>query len=111
MTDLPPWAHTVRPAQQEAVDAIVRRFEGGAQVVILDAPTGSGKTLVAELVRRALNTRALYVCVDRGLQDQVLRDFDYAKIIKGRRNYPTLDRAQAFPELTCEDCLGSPSRP
>jgi ATP-dependent DNA helicase DinG len=101
---LPSWAHTVRPAQLEAVNQIISRFESGTQVCILDAPTGSGKTLVAELVRRALTARALYLCVDRGLQDQVLRDFDYAKIIKGRRNYATLSRPNAFPEITAEDC-------
>lgn len=111
MIDLPAWAHTIRPAQQVAVEQIVRRFESGTRVVILDAPTGSGKTLVAELVRRALNTRALYVCVDRGLQDQVLRDFDYCKVIKGRRNYPTLDRPHAFPEISAEDCTSTPRRP
>lgn len=110
MTDLPAWAHTIRPAQQEAVDAIVRRFESGATVVLLDAPTGSGKTLVAELVRRKLGMRAVYVCSDRGLQDQVLRDFAYAQVIKGRRNYPTANRPDAFPELTADDCTGTAER-
>src|SRR5678815_1389496 len=104
---LPDWAQTIRPHQATAVEAIARRFKAGAQVVVLDAPTGSGKTLTAELVRRALEVSALYLCVDRGLQDQVLRDFPYAKLIKGRRNYPTAnytDRFTSPPFLTCDDC-------
>lgn len=107
---LPGWVREVRPAQREAVEQIVRRFESGVSVCILDAPTGSGKTLVAELVRRALATRALYLCVDRGLQDQVLRDFAYCKVIKGRRNYPTAVRPQAFPEITADDCTAAKGR-
>src|SRR5882672_299746 len=72
-------------------------------IVVLDAPTGSGKTLIAELVRRCLETRGLYVCTTKTLQDQVVRDFPYAKVLKGRANYPTV----RFPEVSCDDCSWS----
>jgi Rad3-related DNA helicase len=83
----------------------VEAYENGAQVVFLDAPTGSGKTLIAELARRELDTRALYICTTKGLQDQFLADFPYARVLKGRANYPT----ELGPEeVTCRDCTGTP---
>ena len=105
-----PWPAKVTalyPAQETAINEIVSHFERGIRVVALDAPTGSGKTVVAEAVRRRLQSRALYVCIDRGLQDQFASDFTFAALLKGRRNYPTLNRPEVFgvePFLTCEDC-------
>lgn len=62
----------------------------------------SGKTLMGEMVRRLVGTKALYVCHSLGLQDQMLADFPYANVLKGRGNYPT--QIAPFPEVTCADC-------
>lgn len=99
---LPAWVADIRPHQATAVDEIVEAFDTN-DVVFLDAPTGSGKTLIAELVRRELDRKCLYVCSDKSLMDQFARDFDYAKLLKGRANYPTL----ADPKLTAEDCTST----
>lgn len=97
---LPPWVTRLRPHQVRAVNKVVDAFED-VDLVILDAPVGSGKTLIGELVRRELKVKGLYVCTDRALQDQVLRDFSYAKVLKGRSNYiPQL----ATGSITCDDC-------
>lgn len=96
---LPGWVTEIRPHQVDAVQEIVEAFKTH-DVVGLDAPTGSGKTLIAELVRRELDLKTLYVCSDKSLMDQFARDFEYAKLLKGRANYPTLDR----PDLTADDC-------
>lgn len=104
---LPDWVKEFRATQVTAIEAILSRFEAGARIVVLDAPTGSGKTLIGEVVRRLLKQPALYVCSDRGLQDQFLRDFEYARLLKGRRNYPTLDYPERFESedrLSCDDC-------
>lgn len=112
---LPEKITAFRPAQLQAIDEILWRFQFGAKYVVLDAPTGSGKTLVAEAVRRlftrsmggTLPVKGLYMCVDRGLQRQFQRDFDYAETVMGRANYPTLDFPERFegPErLSCDDC-------
>src|SRR3954469_13833711 len=90
---LPSWANVLRPAQRQAIDQVMASFSLGNQVVLLDAPTGSGKTLIAEMVRRAKGVRySTYVAHSKSLQDQFLRDFKYARVLKGRTNYPTLNR-------------------
>lgn len=99
---LPEWVTELRPHQVTAVREIVAAFDDGADVVYLDAPVGAGKTLIGELVRRELGIRkGLYICTDKALQDQFLRDFDYAKVLKGRANYVP---PKAIGEVTCEDC-------
>lgn len=70
----------------------------------------SGKTLIAEIVRRRLLATAMYLCSTRTLQQQFHRDFPYSEVIMGRVNYPTLDDPRRFEPslgaeaLTCADC-------
>lgn len=112
---LPDWVRALRPVQLDAVNAIVDAFTGvGGQapvdLVVLDAPVGSGKTLIGELVRRELpplfsrktgnRARTTYICSDRALQTQVTRDFPYARVLMGRANYPT----ELRPDVTCDEC-------
>jgi Rad3-related DNA helicase len=99
---LPPWADAIRPHQQRALAGILESFASGTQVVMLDAPTGSGKTLIGELVRQSLDARALYLCSSIALQSQFYKDFPNAVILKGRTNYPTLD--EPSDKLNCGDC-------
>ena len=108
---LGPWPEKItefRPDQVTAVRRVLAAYAAGARVVLLDAPTGSGKTLVAEAVRRATEARGLYVCSDRGLQDQFLRDFPEAHVIKGRRNYPTM---MGGGNVTADDCTRGEKSP
>ena len=99
---LPTWATEFRPQQTEAVEQILEHYESGVKVVLLDAPTGTGKTLIAEMVRAQLQVRGLYVCSTKTLQDQFAKDFS-AAVLKGRANYPT----ELGPEsVTGDDCTG-----
>lgn len=107
---LPPWVQHIRPHQWTAVDAILDAFTR-VPVVMLDAPTGAGKTLIAEMVRLAFEDQGqgdgLYICSDKALQDQFVTDFDHAKVLKGRANYPT-ERAlgDRSNRTTADDCTG-----
>ena len=47
--NLPSWVKEIRPLQGSATDQIVDAFNTGSKVVMLDAPTGSGKTLIGDL--------------------------------------------------------------
>jgi ATP-dependent DNA helicase DinG len=84
---LPDWVTEVRPHQSDAVAAVMREFASGKKVVFMDAPTGAGKTLIAEMVRQEFGGNGLYVCTSHALQHQVSHDFPYAKVLKGRANY------------------------
>lgn len=104
MMDLPTWVQEIRPLQTAAADQAVAAFNADTKVVMLDAPTGTGKTLIAEMVRQQLNVRGLYVCSTLNLQDQFASDFPDAAILRGRSNYPTADSPFEYPQLTAADC-------
>jgi ATP-dependent DNA helicase DinG len=92
-----------RPNQWAAATEILGHLEAGVKVVMLSAPTGSGKTIIGEAVRRLWPGRHVYTCTTKSLQDQIQRDFPYAKTIKGRSNY----RTQYRRDLTADDCTGT----
>lgn len=113
--DYPSWFTSFRPHQRTAIDEIVGHFNDGAKVVILDAPTGSGKTLIGEAVRRELEAKkALYVCSTKSLQDQFAHDFEYARVLKGRANYNTFDRKAMADDCTwnkdTDECAWCPAK-
>lgn len=95
----PDWFEGLFPNQQQVVSEIVAHFQSGKRWVFLDAPTGSGKTIIAEAVRRELNGNGVFVCSTKTLQQQVLADFPYARLLQGRANYETHK-----PPATCDEC-------
>lgn len=101
---LPEWVHEFRPPQIQAVEEAVGHFAAGKRVVFLDAPTGTGKTLIAEMIRRRMRVQAMYLCTTKTLQAQFAHDFDYCRVLMGRSNYPTADRPDLFPMLNAGDC-------
>ena len=107
MITLPEWATSVLPHQADAIEQVIEAYESGVKVVVLDGPTGAGKTLIADVVRQRLEAKGLYVCSDKGLQDQFLHDFPESRVIKGRANYLPQRRVKVAGELiTCDDCTG-----
>ena len=100
---LPSWVERFRPEQISGVGQILRALDE-CDVVVLDAPTGSGKTLIAETVRLMRQERSCYVCSSIGLQDQFVRDFRYARVVRGRRNYKTGLFPKRHPYVSCDDC-------
>lgn len=98
-----------RPHQKVAIRQALEAYTR-VDLVILDAPTGTGKTLIAETLRLIMGEKATYICNNKGLQDQFAKDFDYAKVLKGRKNYVPLYAGNHF-DVTCADCdkEGGPS--
>jgi Rad3-related DNA helicase len=108
MITYPAWFKEWRPHQVDAVVDIVEQFDI-SDIVILDAPTGAGKTLVAESVRQLLSVRGIYLCSSLSLQDQFVKDFPHAVLLRGRSNYPTADHPERFDRgsssLSAADCV------
>lgn len=116
LADLPDWFVGLRDHQRIAIREILCAYEEGAECVVLDAPCGSGKTLIGETVRRLLpdSRQTTYICSSKALQNQFLVDYPYAKVLKGRSNYAT----EGYPErfggrdgLSASDCTKQPGDP
>jgi Rad3-related DNA helicase len=109
--NLPPKFKGLRQHQVDAINDIMSAYESEVETVYLDAPVGSGKTVIAEVVRQLLNAHGMYVCTDKKLQQQFLDDFPYASVLMGRGNYPTERMGDARDErgrllVSAEDCEG-----
>ena len=76
-----------RTGQREALDAARDAFADGRRVVVVEAPTGSGKSGIAVALAREARS-AYLLTAQKVLQDQYQRDFDDLAMLKGRANYP-----------------------
>jgi ATP-dependent DNA helicase DinG len=109
LTSLPEKFTEVYDYQIDSILEIVEGFQDH-KLVVLEAPTGSGKTVIAEIVRRMLETRASYVCHNKELQAQFDREFPYSKILYGRANYIPNGK-KTLGTVTCEDCTWTQEKP
>jgi len=79
--------YSPRPNQISAVTDIVVAFALGKRHVFLDAPTGSGKSLIALAAQRVLNSSTVIVTATNSLCDQYARDHDWLPQVLGANNY------------------------
>lgn len=82
-------AKKYRKYQKETIEKIVDEMQTGVKCVLLDAPTGFGKSPVNITLCRA-STSAFYATPQLTLIDQLIRDKlvgQYITEIKGRQNY------------------------
>jgi len=71
------------------LNEICDAFNSGYRYVILEAPTGFGKSAVA--ITLALSLGSSYICTStKDLQTQYSNDFPYVKAAKGKNNFPCL---------------------
>lgn len=90
------------PGQREAIESVIDQFNDGKDIVLLDAPTGSGKSLCAMVVAKAMNQSGLISVMTKALQEQYLRDFPFLVNIKGRNNYQCAkDESFTVDEAPC----------
>ena len=72
--------------QVMVLNGICDAFSSGYKYVILEAPTGFGKSPVAIAV--ALTLGSSYICTStKDLQTQYSKDFPYLKVAKGKSNF------------------------
>ncbi len=106
--DLPAKFPGFRPNQFQIASKIAASQK---YAFLLDAPTGTGKSLIAATAQRLSDVNAVYLCVTKQLQDQVLNDFPYAKTLMGRSNYICLKYPKMFPNVSAEECTHTSETP
>jgi len=92
-----------RLGQREAVEFAA---ESPSKVVVICAPTGSGKSVLG-MTAGATKSKFLYLCSSKQLQNQIIKDFPEAESMKGRANYPCL----AIPGFNASQCIHSQRTP
>lgn len=117
-TPMPEWVKEFRPHQWDVIQQVTEAFKS-VDVVFLQAPTGTGKSLIGESSRRIQGGNSIYACTTKALQDQFVNDYPYAKVIKGRSNYLTQSGMMDqfgnpapkyfnYSAITCADCTFNP---
>ena len=92
--------------QGSVLDQICDAFNSGYKYIILEAPTGFGKSPVAIAV--ALTLGSSYICTStKDLQTQYSRDFPYLKAAKGKNNFPCLVKEDFIKNNSyqCGNCI------
>ena len=76
-----------REGQKEVIEFAVNAFMNGTKLVILECPTGSGKSPIGMAIAN-LARDAYYLTITKILQDQLTKDFGDIVELKGRNAYP-----------------------
>jgi Rad3-related DNA helicase len=87
---------TPRKNQREIIEFVIKSFESGKKHVILNCPTGTGKSAIAYSVA-AYFEKAFILTSQKILQDQYFKELNVPYIL-GKSNY----KCQKNDELTCE---------
>ncbi len=94
-TGFPEW----RPYQRESVGSILNAKN---RFTAFDAPTGSGKSIVAMAIAKLSGKKVYYLVSTKNLQSQLLKDFPGEVVtVKGRSNFECLIKKNT----TCEKCM------
>ena len=93
-----------REYQQETILKIEKAFNDNKEFVILESPTGSGKSAIGICLGLYLKS-AFLLTSQKVLQDQYSADYssNVVRVLKGRSNYSCV----AFPNTTCDDSFCS----
>jgi Rad3-related DNA helicase len=75
-----------RNNQDGVIKQICEAFNSGYKNIILEAPTGFGKSAIAITIARTLGSS--YICTaTKDLQTQYSRDYQFLKVAKGKGNF------------------------
>lgn len=77
-----------REGQREAIEFALNAYNEGKRIVILECPTGGGKSAIGVTIANMVH-RSYYLTITKVLQDQLVRDFGESIVeLKGRNSYP-----------------------
>lgn len=89
-----------RPFREHQLEAISFALETKKPVVVVEAPTGAGKSLIGAVAAKASGMSA-YLVHSKSLQSQIEKDFEEFFVLFGRGNYQCLEIKGA----TCAECM------
>jgi len=89
-----------RQYQEEAIQYVL---DSSKKIIMLTAPTGSGKSLIALCAGAAMGDLT-YTVHSKTLQNQIVSDFPESKSLFGRSNYTCLKNQ----EVSCAECSSTP---
>lgn len=113
LIDFYPFPST-RPGTEEALDRIKKAFDDGKRFVLIDAPTGSGKSGIAVACARKYNS--VILTPTKLLQEQYAstKEFGREYTIKGKANYccglPGLTHVPVSESVCASDTVTEHSR-
>jgi Rad3-related DNA helicase len=77
-----------RLGQKECIEFALKSFNSGKRFVVLECPTGSGKSAIGMTLANMVS-RSYYLTSSKILQDQLVKDFTGSIVeLKGRASYP-----------------------
>ena len=83
-----------RPHQKEVIESILNKLDEGIETILLNAPVGSGKSLIGYCVAKYLEEeqgeKSYIYTKTTYLQDQYLEDFSDLRTAMGRQNFECL---------------------
>lgn len=104
LIDYFPKGFTPRPQQILILNKIEEYIRKGIKFIVVNAPTGIGKSLIAMTLANYFNSA--YICTgQKSLQEQYMNDFSrIAVTVKGRSNFECLeyDQSRDGPENNCD---------
>ena len=91
----------VRPEQEHLIPLIGEALTEGYENIIVECPTGSGKSMIAYALPLLFDTSAYISTPLKGLQEQYLRDHPFMAAAMGRSNYGCELTAEELKEEGC----------
>lgn len=76
-----------RDGQKKCIEYAVNAFNNGKRIVILECPTGGGKSAIGTTIANMVSN-SYYLTITKILQDQLIKDFNDVVDLKGRGSYP-----------------------
>lgn len=110
-----PWEQP-REGQIEAVRFVLEAFKDGKDYVVLEGPTGSGKSVIGITVSNFFKN-SFYLTIQKSLQAQLIGDFEHVVSLMGRNAYPCtyyarneskLKAGKRFPAEKLKELLDKP---
>jgi len=84
-----PEGYKPREIQKEILHGIEEKIKSGYKTIILSAPTGVGKSLIAATLARYFGS-SFIVTASKQLQDQYSKDLKFLMPVKGKSNFACL---------------------